>query len=241
MRYGILADIHGNLEALETVLDAMADMRVERYLCVGDVVGYGADPKACIDRVREVCDVVVAGNHDWAVAERISPEFFNPYARDAIEWTQDVLDDEDIAWLGDLPLEAVVDETTLLVHSTVHDPQAFDYLLTSYDAFLSMKVLEQTLCFVGHSHIPITFLSHEGLQVDFSDFIDLGIAEKVIVNPGSVGQPRDDNPHAAYAVYDTDKQCIWLERMPYDIDTCTSKIEDAGLPQILAERLRFGK
>ncbi len=241
MRYAIIADIHSNLEALEAVLEALSHTRIDKYLCVGDVVGYGADPKPCLDRIREICAHVVAGNHDWAVAGTLSMEFFNSYAREAIHWTRRQLDDEGVAWLRDLPLEAEIGHGAMLVHSTVHDPAAFDYLLTSYDAHLSMKVLEQPLCFVGHSHIPITFMERGGLGFTFTDVIDLRRIDKAIVNPGSVGQPRDENPEAAYAIWDTVKRRVTLHRVPYDIDTACAKIETAGLPQMLADRLRMGK
>ena len=241
MRYAILGDIHSNLEALEAVLAALETERIDHYVCVGDVVGYGADPKPCLDRIRSLCDVIVAGNHDWAVAGVLSLEFFNEYAKDAIHWTRDQLDEDDIAWLRDLPLQADVDRRTLLVHSTVHDPAAFDYLLTSYDAHLSMRVLKKPLCFVGHSHIPITFMERGGLGFTFADTIDLTRVEKVIVNPGSVGQPRDENPDASFAIYDTVKRRVTLHRVGYDIASASEKILAAGLPEPLAARLHVGK
>jgi diadenosine tetraphosphatase ApaH/serine/threonine PP2A family protein phosphatase len=241
LRYAILGDVHSNLEALEAVLDALESERIDHYVCVGDVVGYGADPKPCLDRIRDLCDVIVAGNHDWAVAGTLSMEFFNAYAKAAIHWTRAQLEDDDIAWLRDLPLQADVDRRTLLVHSTVHDPAAFDYLLTSYDAHLSMRVLKKPLCFVGHSHIPITFMERGGLGFTFADTIDLTRVEKVIVNPGSVGQPRDENPEAAYAIYDTVKRRVTLHRVAYDIETASAKIREAGLPEPLADRLHVGK
>ncbi len=241
MRYAILGDVHSNLEALEAVLGALDSERIDHYVCVGDVVGYGADPKPCLDRIRDLCDVIVAGNHDWAVAGTLSMEFFNEYAKAAIHWTRTQLDSDDITWLRDLPLQADVDRRTMLVHSTVHDPAAFDYLLTSYDAHLSMRVLKKPLCFVGHSHIPITFMERGGLGFTFAETIDLTRVEKVIVNPGSVGQPRDENPDAAFAIYDTVKRRVTLHRVAYDIETAARKISEAGLPAALASRLHVGK
>ena len=241
MRIAVIADIHSNLEALEAVLDALSRARIDRYVCVGDVVGYGADPKACIDRVRDLCEVVVAGNHDWAVANRLSMEFFNAYARHAIHWTRDQIQPDDTRWLHDLPLQADVDGLFALVHATLHNPAAFDYLLTSYDAHLSMAVLERPLCFVGHSHIPITFTERDGLGFTFADTIDLTKVKKAIVNPGSVGQPRDENRDAGYAVYDTVKRKVTLHRVPYDVAGAADKITKAGLPQVLADRLHVGK
>lgn len=241
MRIAILADIHSNLEALEAVLGALSKTRIDRYVCVGDVVGYGADPVPCVAKVREICGVVVAGNHDWAVAGRLSLEFFNSYAREAIGWTRNQLGPADIAWLRDLPLQHDIEGLATLVHSTVHNPAAFDYLLTSYDAHLSMAVLELPLCFVGHSHIPITFMEKGGLGFTFSDTIDLAKIDKAIINPGSIGQPRDENPAASYAVYDTAKRRVTLHRIAYDVATASRKIERAGLPKVLADRLHVGK
>lgn len=241
MRIAIIADIHSNLEALEAVLDALSKARIDRYACVGDVVGYGADPKACLDLVRETCDATIAGNHDWAVASRLSMEFFNAYAREAIVWTRQQLTADDVKWLHDLPLQADIQGIATLVHATLHNPAAFDYLLTSYDAHLSMGVLERPLCFVGHSHIPITFMEKGGLGFTFADTIDLTRLEKAIINPGSVGQPRDENPQAAYAILDTVKRKVTLHRVPYDIEKAAGKILAAGLPQVLADRLHLGK
>ncbi len=241
MRYAIIADIHSNLEALDAVLDDLSKTRVDKYLCCGDVVGYGADPEPCLRRVQDLGAVTVAGNHDWAVAGTLSMEFFNEYARNAIEWTRLQLSDEDVAWLRDLHLDEEIEHGALLVHSTVHDPAAFDYLLTSYDAHLSMKVLDRPLCFVGHSHIPITFMERGGLGFTFAETIDLKRVDKAIVNPGSVGQPRDENPEAGYAIWDTVRRKVTLHRVPYDVDLACSKIEKAGLPQMLSDRLRVGK
>jgi diadenosine tetraphosphatase ApaH/serine/threonine PP2A family protein phosphatase len=241
LRIAILADIHSNLEALEAVLAALAKTRVDRYVCVGDVVGYGADPDACIRKVRELCDLVIAGNHDWAVAGRLSLEFFNAYARDAIAWTRRNLSEESIAWLRDLPLQKDIEGIATLVHSTLHNPSAFDYLLTSYDAHLSMSVLELPLCFVGHSHIPITFMEKGGLGFTFAETIDLSRLDKAIINPGSIGQPRDENPAAAYGVLDTAKRRVTLHRVRYDVAAAAGKIQSAGLPQVLADRLHVGK
>jgi len=241
LRIAILADIHSNLEALEAVLAALGRTRIDRYVCVGDVVGYGADPAACVARVREVCDLVIAGNHDWAVADRLSMEFFNAYAREAIVWTRRQLLAEDMTWLHDLPLRQDIEGVATLVHSTLHNPMAFDYLLTSYDAHLSMAVLELPLCFVGHSHIPITFMEKGGLGFTFADNIDLSKVDKAIVNPGSIGQPRDENPAAAYGILDTVKRRVTLHRVPYDVQAAAKKIEQAGLPRVLADRLHVGK
>lgn len=240
MRYGIIADIHSNLEALEAVLSRLEEEGVDAYLSTGDLVGYGADPEACIRRVRELDTTVVAGNHDWAVANRLSLDYFNAHAREAIYWTQDRLGEEDVRYLRELELTAIVGDVTM-VHGTLYAPENFDYLLTSYDAHLSFKVQETPLCLVGHSHVPITFVLDGTVSFSFETETDLSGVDKAIVNPGSVGQPRDENRKAAYGVYDTETRVFKACRTEYDIEAATSKILRAGLPEILAERLWVGK
>ncbi len=240
MRYGIVADIHGNLEALEAVLAACEEQGVDAYLSTGDIVGYGANPSECIDRMRELDTLVTAGNHDWAAAGRLSLDYFNPYAREAIYWTQEQLTSSQLQYLEELNLIEMVDDVTI-VHGTLYDPENFDYLLTAYDAHLSLQLQETRLCLVGHSHVPITFLLDGAVTYSFDSEVDISEIQKAIVNPGSVGQPRDENPRAAYGIFDTETHVITVARTDYDIQKATSKILRAGLPEILAERLWLGK
>ncbi len=240
MRYAVVSDVHSNYEALEAVLADAAAQRIDKYLSTGDIVGYGADPEACISRIRSLDPVIVAGNHDWAVAGRLSLDFFNSYAREAIEWTRERLDADAVRWLAGLPLTAKVGDITL-VHATVHGPENFDYLLTAYDAHLSLEVLDTPVCFVGHSHVPVTFATNGTVTFSFATTIDLTETVKAIVNAGSVGQPRDGNPHASYGVYDTETRVAEVRRVPYDIASASRKILAAGLPPVLAERLWHGK
>ena len=240
MRYGIIADIHGNLEALEAVLGVLDARGVETYLSTGDIVGYGADPKACLDRIRELGTLVTAGNHDWAVSNRLSLDYFNAYAREAIYWTQERLSEDDIRYLDELPLTRRVEDITL-VHGTLYSPENFDYLLTSYDAHLSFQIQQTPLCLVGHSHVPITFLLDGTVTFTLENEIDLTGIDRAIVNPGSVGQPRDENPKAAVGIYDSETRKFTIERVEYDIEGATSKILRAGLPEVLAERLWHGR
>lgn len=241
MRYGIIADIHSNLDALDAVLARLEKEDVDGYLSTGDIVGYGPEPEACLRRVRELGTEVVAGNHDWAVAGRLSLDYFNTHAREAIYWTQERLTPGDVKYLRDLPLTRVLDEEITLVHGTLYNPENFDYLLTSYDAHLSFRVQNTRLCLVGHSHVPITFLLDGTVTFSFDADLDLSQVERAIANPGSVGQPRDENPKAAYAIYDSDRRRLSLHRVEYDIEAVTSKILRAGLPEVLAERLWVGR
>ncbi|MHC4817912.1 MAG: metallophosphoesterase family protein [Planctomycetota bacterium] len=242
MRYGVFGDIHGNLHALQAVLKAYESERIDTYLCTGDLVGYGAFPKECIDLVRDRCAHVVAGNHDFAVCGRLTLEFFNSYAKSAVLWTRQALSDKDLAYLRALPLMMQVDDSVTLAHATVYDAHTFDYIQTQYDAHLSLQELGTSCGFVGHSHIPITFaLKKEVVSWTMEPTIELDTCEKVLVNVGSVGQPRDENPMAAYAILDTEERKIWIKRIEYDIDAAVAAIAKHNLPDILGERLRLGK
>jgi diadenosine tetraphosphatase ApaH/serine/threonine PP2A family protein phosphatase len=242
VRYGIFGDIHGNLHALDAVLEAYQDENIDVYHCTGDLVGYGAHPHECIERVREISQEVVAGNHDFAVCEKLALDFFNTYAKSAVLWTREHLTPEDLEYLRHLKLTAIVDEDTTISHATIYDAHAFDYIQTQYDAHLSLQELSTTAGFVGHSHIPIAFYLKDGsVNWTMEPTIDLNGLDKALINVGSVGQPRDENPDAAYAIYDTEVQKVWVKRVPYDIEAAISAIDEAGLPRILGERLRLGK
>jgi len=241
VRYGILGDVHGNIDAFDAVLDALDEERVDAVLCTGDIVGYGAAPRECVARVRELAPrVLVAGNHDWAAAGRLGLEYFNQYARDAILWTRAVLPREDLAYLGDRGVLAVDGHVTV-AHGTVHDPELFDYLQTPYDAHLSFAHLTTPFAFVGHSHIPVTFLSGPSITYVVGEEIRLDGAAQALVNVGSVGQPRDEDPRASFGVFDDEERVVRIRRVPYDVESAIARIESAGLPRFLGERLRIGR
>lgn len=241
MRYAIFGDIHGNLEALEKVFAHCKEQGVDRYLCLGDIVGYGANPDQCCDLVREMGCPTVAGNHDWAVCGKLSIEFFNTYAKQAVYWTRDTLKEVNMQFLRELPLVQEIDENITLVHGSLNFPDLFDYIQTSQDARLSLEKLRTRVCFLGHSHVPVTFFSGPMVSYSMSYEINLKGFEKALVNVGSVGQPRDENPKSCFAIYDSEKELVKIVRIEYDIETAGKKILDAGLPEILAERLKFGR
>ncbi|MCA9320893.1 MAG: metallophosphoesterase family protein [Planctomycetes bacterium] len=241
MRYGILGDIHGNLEALETVLELLAEEGVDHYVSVGDVVGYGADPGACLDRVRNLGATVVAGNHDWAVVGKLDTSFFNVYAKAAVDWTADQLTAEQRQWLENLPLTVTLEDQVSVAHSTLDTPEQFDYIQTYYDAARSINAMRTPVCFLGHSHVPLAFLKQENLTLSVATVLDLTNVERALINVGSIGQPRDENPKAAYGLYDSSTREYRLRRTTYDIRRTCEKIEQAGLPRILADRLKFGR
>jgi diadenosine tetraphosphatase ApaH/serine/threonine PP2A family protein phosphatase len=224
---------------MEAVFGALDAAEVGGYLCLGDLVGYGADPKAVVDRIRELDPLLVAGNHDWGVAGRLSLNYFNQQAKAAIHWTRTALPKADIKWLGSLePLRVEGDLT--LAHGTVHEPDRFDYLQTPYDAYLSFESLTTSVGFVGHSHIPVTFFDGAPVTYSVDETIELG-ERRAIANVGSVGQPRDEDWRAAYGIYDDEARTLEVHRIAYDVEQAAERIIDAGLPPILGDRLHVGR
>jgi diadenosine tetraphosphatase ApaH/serine/threonine PP2A family protein phosphatase len=240
VRYAVLSDIHGNLQALRAVLRD-AEERTDAVLCLGDVVGYGADPSACIDLISAQARALVAGNHEYAVAGQMDLAWFNRYARVAAEWTREHVDAECASYLGALPLTAEVDDATL-VHASPRHPEEWDYLVTIDDGLSAFEAFATRLCFVGHSHVPAVWsLGSSGPDYARGDVdVALDAGRRYIVNVGSVGQPRDHDPRAAYAIWDLEERRVSVRRIAYDIASARARIEAAGLPQFLAERLSSG-
>ncbi len=241
MKYAIFGDVHANLEALEAVFMDMDQFDIDEYLCVGDVVGYGADPEATIELVKERANCTVAGNHDYAIAGKLSMEYFNAYAREVAEWTMDRLDEDQLSFLEDLPLLKNWKDDLTLVHATFKAPEKFDYILTSYDAHINFQTMDTRVGFLGHSHIPANFLLKGNVINNQETEFTLEEDTRAMVNVGSVGQPRDEDPRASYCLFDAEEEKIEIRRVEYDIDTAANKIYDAGLPELLGERLYYGK
>ena len=243
MRYGVLGDIHGNLAALETVLACLSKENIDQLISVGDVVGYGAAPRECISMLREAKAVVVLGNHDAAAIQRLDMVYFNAYAREAVLWTQRVLSKEDRAWLTALPLARHLEHCSV-AHGTLYRPELFDYIQTPEDADPSLDIMPLPVCFVGHSHVPVTLMrmkddpTRTAYTVDPE--IDVEDASRALVNVGSVGQPRDEDPRTGYAIYDSELSRVWIHRVHYDIQREADRIRRAGLPTRLADRLFLG-
>lgn len=240
MRYAILSDIHGNLEALRAVLDDCR-ARADGLLCLGDTVGYGADPLACVELVAEHAQVIVGGNHEYGVAGRLDLGWFNRYARAAAEWTRERLDDDHRAYLAALPLVGDLGDATL-VHASPAQPDEWEYLVTAEDGFAAFAHFATRWCFVGHSHTPGAWSLGSAGPEHHPGAVELRAerGRRYIVNVGSVGQPRDRDPRAAYAVWDVDAGAVEIRRVAYDVPAARRKIAEAGLPRFLADRLAAG-
>jgi predicted phosphodiesterase len=240
MRYAIIADIHANLEAFQTVLADAKAMNCTHYACLGDVVGYNANPKECLDMVREMGMPVVKGNHDEYCSSENGLDGFNPHAAEAINWTRDQLTEDDRKWLRELRYIRLVASFSI-VHATLDGPQRWGYVFDKLAAAASFTYQNTSVCFFGHTHVPVAFIRDAVVRGGTYSKFKVEPGKKYFVNVGSVGQPRDGNPKAAYVVYDLDEGSIELRRLDYDMATTQQKILAAGLPARLAERLAQGK
>jgi len=242
VRYGIFSDIHSNLEALEAVIKAYGREGIDTYFCGGDIVGYGSDLHECIEKTGQIASVIVAGNHDWAAVDQFSSDYFNSFARQALLWTKERLNPREKSFLESLKF-VYENEDLTLVHGTLDNPQDFDYMLDSLTAEETFKLMQAAVCFVGHSHVPGIFIRDKHSQIHYPEELSVEVRPKhsYIVNVGSVGQPRDGDPRAAYCVYDTAKRQIQVKRVEYDAEAAREKIIRAGLPEYLGNRLLAGK
>jgi diadenosine tetraphosphatase ApaH/serine/threonine PP2A family protein phosphatase len=241
MRVAIVSDIHGNLDALETVLADVEARHVDAIGCLGDFVGYGAAPNECIARLRPLIDVAVAGNHDLAACGRIKLGYFNPDAAQAARWTAETLTPEHLEYLRGLPF-SVAWRGLRVVHSSPADPGEWHYVFSPGDAAAEMAACAEDVCVIGHSHYPGTF-ELDGTLVRYTrdERVPLREGRRYLVNVPSVGQPRDGDRRAGYLVYDDQQRLVEHVRLEYDIPAAMQRIRDAGLPPFLAERLQWGE
>ena len=241
MRFAIFSDIHANLEAFEAVLADARARRCTHFVCLGDVVGYNANPRECIERVRELGCPVVKGNHDEEATLSASSERFNELAERAIQWTRDNLTAQDKQWLRSLPLQSQVHDFTI-VHATLDTPGQWGYVFNNLDAVASFTYQHPAVCFFGHTHVPMVFVRDQsGVRQERKEHTRIEPGRKYFINAGSVGQPRDGNWRAAYCIYDIGNNLVELLRVKYDLANAQKKIAQAGLPQPLAERLAIGR
>ena len=204
------------------------------------MVGYNANPHECVERIREMDCPIVKGNHDEQASLEESSRDFNELAEHAIEWTRDHLIDNDKQWLRDLRLQRQVRDFTI-VHATLDTPAQWGYVFNNLDAAASFTYQHTTVCFFGHTHVPIAFIRDEGVKRVKMDQLRIEPSKKYFINVGSVGQPRDGNWRAAYCIYDIETNSVEQRRVKYDLETAQKKIIKAGLPPLLAERLAIGR
>jgi len=243
MRVAILSDIHGNRQALEAVLEAVEPYAVDELWCLGDVVGYGADPTACCALVRERADVCLAGNHDLAVTGEIPTDEFARGAAVAAEWTRETIDPQELDWLATLR-PSHERGGIALYHGSPREP-VWEYVLDPLTAAISMDIQTERVAAIGHSHVALSYHrppegDASGTRRDRGDRVTLDPGEWML-NPGSVGQPRDGDPRAAWLVLDTGEQTAEWHRTAYDIAAAQTAIRRARLPESLAERLEYGQ
>jgi predicted phosphodiesterase len=240
MRFAILSDIHSNLEAFEAVLADARARECTQFVCLGDVVGYNANPHECVERVREMDCPVVKGNHDEQASLIESSRDFNELAEHAIEWTRDNLTEEDKEWLRGMRFQRQVRDFTI-VHATLDTPAQWGYVFNNLDAAASFTYQHTAVCFFGHTHVPMAFIRDEGIKRVRIEQLPIDMTKKYFINTGSVGQPRDADWRAAYCIYHLDKNVVEQRRVKYDLATAQKKIIKAGLPRLLAERLAIGR
>ncbi len=243
MRAAIVSDIHGNRPAFEAVLAEIPGAHVHQVWCLGDLVGYGAEPDACVELARQHCDLCLVGNHDLAVRGDISMSEFSRGAELAARWTQETLARDNLEFLLDLEPE-LMHRDVGLYHASPRDP-VWEYVLSTLLAELCLDVQERRVCLVGHSHVALSFCRREGEPATGEtrpDGAALDVSEgEWLLNPGSVGQPRDGDPRAAWLVLDTSAWSVEFRRTGYDVAAAADAIRAARLPDSLAERLEYGQ
>ena len=230
MKIAFLSDIHSNLEALTVALEEIERCGVDRLICLGDIVGYGANPVECLELVQSKTSDIILGNHDAAAANIQDLAYFNDFARAAALWTMSIISDEQKEFIRSLPYE-IKENDLHLVHGTPGEPERWHYIFSEYDASSQFDAIDGRICLVGHSHVPGDYREKNPVE---------NAPAKRIINIGSVGQPRDRDPRLCFVIYDTETDEVEFIRQEYDIEAAAGKIRRAGLPEFLADRLLWG-
>jgi predicted phosphodiesterase len=240
MKFAIFGDIHANLEAFDAVMEDAKALGADQFVCIGDVVGYNANPHECVARLQELGCPVVKGNHDEEASATTEIVGLNPLAHAALEWTRRQLTQEDKHWLRNLRMVRQVRDFTI-VHATLDSPASWGYIISDLDASASFSYQHTQLCFYGHTHVPRAFVRDLRVSEVPPTTLNVEPGKKYFVNVGSVGQPRDQDWRASYVLYTPAEQKVEWRRLEYDIATTQSKIIAAGLPERLASRLSEGR
>lgn len=241
MKYAILGDIHANLEALRAVLDDAKEQGIRKFISTGDLVGYGANPSECLDILMNLDCEIVQGNHDFYAANDTSIEQFSSDAARTVMWTRTQISATHRNFLSQLPLVKIIEGITCC-HSSLWHPENWNYVIGPESAQRSLSKQQTQICVIGHTHVPRLFQQHgEKLSSPQEDCVQLKKRYTYLINPGSVGQPRDDNPLTGYTILDLKRKSAQLRRLPYDIESAQKKIISAGLPKRNAQRLELGR
>lgn len=239
MKHAIISDIHSNLEALESVFQEIDKLSVDRTICLGDIVGYGANPNECVEMIRERKIESIMGNHDVVACGKKEPFDFNPVAKEAALWTRAALTTENREFLRNLPEMREIDDF-LIVHGAISDSDL--YIFSVYDAFSEFKLMKRwNICFFGHTHVRMYYVFLGGDVCCPSDYeFKIKPEAKYLINPGSVGQPRDRDPRSSFLTYDSEESVVRFIRQEYDMESAKKKIIKSGLDRRLADRLSLG-
>jgi len=242
MRLALISDIHANLEALTAVLKDIEKQNIDEIICLGDVIGYGSDPVACLEQVNRTCKVKLMGNHEYAALGLLSTDYYHTDAKKAAQWTLQQLSDREYSMISDYEMDNKMDNI-YLVHSSPHEPEMWHYILDQKHARLAFDYFEGDICFHGHSHVPMIFLEIEDKlpRMQIGHDIQTDQDNRYLINVGSVGQPRDDDPRACYVILDTKEDEVFFNRIEYDINTVQQKMKNVNLPEMLINRLSVGK
>ena len=240
MRIAVLPDIHANLEALEKVFSILEGKHIDQIVCLGDTVGYGANPNECLTLIRKNTSHILLGNHDQVAFDLSAARYFNPHAAVAAQWTHQQLSEDKKQFLQNLPYTVEL-EGILFVHASPYQPYAWHYIITDADARDNFDHFTQTLCFVGHSHVPEIFRDNRTAKAGSPRGSGIQRNEKYIINVGSIGQPRDGDWRLSFGIFDSAAWSYEHIRSEYDVQAASQKILKAGLPRALAERLFFGR
>jgi len=241
MRYAVISDVHSNLDALDAVFSDIDRRQIREIIFLGDAVGYGPEPNECIELLSARCKTLLAGNHDWGAVGITDISCFNEYAKHAIEWTAEVITDRNKEALNAFRLsEEKKEEDVFFVHATPKEPEEWHYLLTLRDAELNFNYFDNKICFIGHSHQPFMIEQMQsGELVVSKEKVHINKDSRYIINAGSVGQPRDGDPRAGYAIFDNDR--VEIVRISYNIENVQDKMRQEDLPYHLIERLALGR
>lgn len=241
MTIALISDIHANLAALEAVLEDIAAREIDATYCLGDVVGYGAEPSACLKLVREHCDIRLMGNHEYQVLGLVNDDYLSPVALKSSEWTRQQLSETELSEIADYAMEARVGDM-YLVHASPYQPEQWHYVVSDDEAARAFKSFEERLCFYGHSHLPMIFsTSEDGVRQQVGHSFEPAEEKRYLVNVGSVGQPRDNDSRACYVTSDVDSGDVTYHRVEYDIERTQERMRKAGLPAMLVDRLKVGQ